>query len=150
MEWTSTGKISAAVVLGPAHAGEDAEVWETTAEDGHRIEAVRAGEGTAQRPYVLNVRAHSPEGPNGRTRWPTLEEVQAAMNHTLPAGTVVAPAPWQSFGRVAEMVPAVGFAGLLVFQVAAMEGTPAATRVKLSGGALIVPPATPGRPHGQA
>lgn len=139
MEWKNTGKVSALSVLGPAHASESAEVWEALAEDAHRIQATRGGDGSARRPFVLAVRAHSPEGPNGRTRWPTLEEIQEATNHTLPTGTVVAPAPWQSFGREAELVPAVGDAGILVMQVGAVQGSAAETRLKLSGGIVVVP-----------
>ena len=138
MEWKSTGKVSALAVLGPAHAAEDAETWEAMAEDGHRIEAIRGGTGAASRPFVLAVRAHSPEGEDGRARWPRLEEIQEAMNHTLTQGAVMAPAPWQSWGRAAELVPSIGFAGILLFQVGAMEGSTAETRLKLSGG-IIVP-----------
>lgn len=139
MEWKSTGKVSAAVVLGPAHATEDAETWEADTEDGHRVEAIRGGTGAAQRPFVLHVRAHSPEGEGGRARWPTLEEIQEAMNHTLPRGTVMAPSPWQSFGKAVELVPAIGHAGIVLFQVGAVEGSSAETRLKLSGGLLVTP-----------
>jgi len=139
MEWKSTGKMSAAAVLGPAHATEDAETWEALAEDGTRVEIIRAGNGSAARPYVVTIRAHSPEGPNGRARYPTLEEIQAATNHVLTTGTVVAPQPWQSFGRAAEPVPSVGFAGILLMQVGAVAGSAAETRLKLSGGIILKP-----------
>jgi len=147
MEWTEAGKVSGSLVLGEqAPVGLEADAWEADAEDGCRLEVFRVGTGSASDPHVVHVRCHSPEGPEGRARFPTLEEMQGAVNHVTLQGSIMSMGVVQSAGRDADMVPSVGWSGMMAMQIGGAEGSPASARLKLTGGISLVGPNAPGAP----
>lgn len=113
--------------------------WKTTTEDARPLECLEWGKGTPEDPRRLFVRVGEPEelhalqeleaGPGPNLRHPTLEELQAAIDHTAPAGSIFSLGMYTSRGQHAEeqeLPEAAKYIGMALQQVGVEELTPAA------------------------
>lgn len=114
-------------------------IYEAEAADGVTLNAAVAGSGKGSDPWAIQVRALSPEGPDGPARLPTLEEIQAALDAFTLRGAIMSAGAMASNGPDATRPKPVGFGAFTLVQTGASEDTPAGMRLVLSGGVRAVP-----------
>lgn len=109
-------------------------IYEAEAADGVTLNAALAGTGKGTDPWALQLRALSPDGPEGEARFPTLEEIQAAVNAFTLRGAIMSAGSMLSGGPEGRVVPPVGYGSFTLVQTGASADTPAGMRLSLSGG----------------
>lgn len=131
--------------LGPQTVarGGPSQVFTRTAADGVQLTCIVAGDGKAHSPWALHLRASMPGQPDAEVRYPTLEEMQDAVNRFTLEGSVMSMGVLQSSGPDATMAPAVGEAGLAAVQIGGAPGSRASQRLQLTGGIVVRPQGGP-------